>query len=112
MKPLRSRPFSGDLLSQVVTYLRVDFGKFFADLIEGLRHLKFEDNFDSFLWSGTIAATSVVTIPNHLGSLTLKWWPVRIAGDSRLVESSVSRDVIVIENLSATDTTATLLFLR
>lgn len=112
MKQLRSRPFSGSGLDQVIKYLRVDLAKIFADLVEGLRHLRFEENFDSFTWSGTIDGSSSVTIPNRLGSFTLKWWPARIQGDARLVEGDISREFVVIENKSATDTTVTLLFVR
>ncbi len=112
MKPLRSKPFTGNALAQVITYLRVDLGKAFSDLFEGLRHLRFEDNFDHFYWTGTINSSTTMTIPNRLGSLTLKWWIVRVVGDTRLVERAVTRDIIEIHNNSATDTTATLLFLR
>lgn len=112
MKPLRSRPFTGFGIEQVINYLRVDLPKLLADLVEGLRHVTFEENFDSFVWTGTIAGSSSATIPNRFGTNSLKWWPVRISGAADLVETTVNKDVVVISNLSATATVVTLLFVR
>lgn len=115
MKFLRPRPFSGQSLEQALQFLRIDLAKIFSDMVEGFKHWRLEENFDSFKWEGTIAAGSTVQIPNRLRSKTVKWWPVRIRGDSRLVEDAdkpFSEDFVYIKNASGDATTATLVFMR
>lgn len=113
MKFLRPRPFSGGNADSAINFLRVDLAKIFSDLVEGLKHLTFRDNFDSFEIDISLAGSSTIAIPNRLGSKTVKWFPVRITGDARLVEAEpFTNDFVYIRNASATATTATLIFMR
>lgn len=113
MKFFRVRPFSGIDLAAVVKYLRVDLAKALSDLVEGLRHLRLEENFDSFTAEVTIAGGATATISNRLKCKTVKWWPVRITGDARLIEGGeFTNEFVYIQNASATATTATLIFMR
>lgn len=113
MKFLRPRPFSGGNLDGVTTFLRIDLAKIFSDLVEGLKHLTFRDNFDSFEVDVSLGNGETVAIPNRLGSKTVKWFPVRIMGDARLVEAQpFTNEFVFIKNASTTATTATLVFMR
>lgn len=111
-KFLRPKPFGGGAIDQIVKFLRVDLAKILSDLVEGLRHLRFEDNFDHFLCDVTVPAGGTVIVPNQLRSRTVKWWPVRITGDSRLIQTEITEEIVAIYNRSLSDTTATLLFVR
>lgn len=112
MKAFRFRPFSGNAQS-VVNYLKVDLAKGLSDLVESLRHLTLERNFDSFTFEVNLATGETVKIPNRLKALNLKWWVVRATGDNRLVEDgTMSRDFIFIKNASSATTRATIVFVR
>jgi hypothetical protein len=110
------KPFSGQSLLTVTKYLQVDLGKGVSDLIEGLRHLRFGDNFDSFDWTiADLAAGDSVTIPNRLETPALEWWPVRILGENGLVEASASaitKDTITLTNAGSTTISAKIRFVR
>lgn len=114
MKFFLSRPFTGSTLDATTKYLRVDLAKTLSDLVKGLKHLSLRDNFDSFETTVTIAATTTAAIPNQLKSKTVKWWPVRITGDARLIEgdSGITEDFAYIKNASSIDTRATIVFMR
>lgn len=114
MKFFRSRPFSGGDLQAVVKYIRVDLAKTLSDLVEGLRHLTLRENFDSFEAEVVLGSGETATITNRLGSKTLKWWPVRLTGDSRLVEGDggITEKHVYIKNAGTTTTRATIVFMR
>ena len=114
MKFQRLRKFVGQDLSQITKYVGVDLHKFTSDLFAGLTKLTFSDNFESFDADLTLSSGSSVAIPNQLKTPAIDWWPVRITGDNRLVESGTAwtKDFAYLKNAGATTITATVRFVK
>lgn len=60
---------AGTALENLIRYLGVDMIFNLRELTNGLAKLNFEDNFNSFQASVTIAASSELTIRNRLGEI-------------------------------------------
>lgn len=61
------RKFTGRSIVDVIKYAAVDLLSFLSSVYQTLSNLTFEDNFNSFTWTGTIPAATEVRIQNTLG---------------------------------------------
>lgn len=118
MKFLRPRPFSGQTLQQAVQFLRIDLAKIFSDMVEGFKHLRLEENFDSFVTSvrlegaGNADNLDEIAVPNQLRTRALKWFATNVTGDNRIVEYDRTETHIFLKNLASAQVTATIVFMR
>lgn len=113
MKLLNIRTFSGTTLAQLMRYASIDLAAFLKSVLAGHTRLTFGDNFESFEFQmASLAAGTSVDIPNRLKTTQLYWFPVRITGDNRLVETAVTNTVITLKNMGAVSVTATILMMR
>lgn len=84
------------------------------DLFVGINRLNFEDNFDSFTWTGPVEAGTEVTIPNKLSSIPTKYLVVRNnfgepIGDGIKPWTS---DFVYLKNYGGGNATITVVFMR
>jgi hypothetical protein len=102
MKLLNIRTFQGHRTEQMMRYLAVDLGVFLKSLLAGHTRLTFGDNFESFTFPiDELAAGAEISIPNRLSTDRVLWFPVRITGDNRLVETVVTNTSITLKNMGA-----------
>jgi hypothetical protein len=114
MKFLGIKKFTGKTPEDIRQYLAVEVSKAFSDLFRGLSRLTVSENLAHFYADVEIAAGDEVSIPNRLGSPDLVWWPVRATVDNTLVDgdTAFTSSFVSIQNVGASDVTATLLFVR
>lgn len=113
MKLLNIRTFSGTTLPQLMRYAAIDLAAFLKSILAGHTRLTFGDNFESFETQiSTLLAGASIDIPNRLKTTQLYWFPVRITGDNRLVETAVTNTIITLKNMGAVSLTATIVMMR
>ena len=101
---------TGDLPGWVMGEINASF----RDLFIGLRRLSFEDNFESFEYSGAIAATTEISVPNRLTFIPSRYIVVDSTGGAIVGRGPTSwtSDRLFIKNYSATATVAKIVFMR
>ena len=89
-----------------------DIKNLIRELSVGLTKLAFLDNFESFEWSGTIDATSTVTIRNKLKNVPTKRIIVKQSAGALISDSSTTwtTNFVYLQNHSATPVTVTVIF--
>ncbi len=113
MKPRRIKIFSGNALSDVVNYVRIELNKYLNDVFVTLGNISFADNFSSFSTSFTLAAGATVSIRNELKTPALSWIVTDITGDNRLVRvTGWTNELVFLKNVGAVEISATVVFLR
>jgi hypothetical protein len=89
-----------------------DIGSLVKELANGLRNLTFT-NFKSFEWSGTIAASSSVTIRNLLTQVPKKYIIVSQEGNGLITKDSTNTwttNSLYLQNNGLVDVTITVVF--
>ena len=108
--------FIGETFEDLKTYFFTQINASLRDLSIVMENLTFEDNFTSFLWTGTLAAGAEAKIKNALGLKVKpsKWIVVRLSGGFGLVEGPTAwtTDYVYLKNSGATTLTATVVFLK
>lgn len=116
MKFSALRKFGGRNLDEVLKYVAGDINRVFKDWSIGLTKLAFDDNFESFTYSFTVASGATTAIPNTLGRTDLEWMIVRASGGVGLVEDQATspwtRSILYLKNSGAASITATVRFFR
>lgn len=105
------------ILQQAVDYLSIDMTKTLRELQLGLVRLNFDDNFESFTETVTIAASSELAIQNKLkdGIIPSKRIIVRGGtGAENIVDGDTewSSRFVYLKNQSLSPVTVTVIFLR
>ena len=111
MKFKQIREFiTGDLTGWVMGELNAGI----RDLFIGLRRLSFEDNFESFEFSGAIAATTEVAVTNKLSFIPSRYIVLDTTGGAVVGRGPTAwnQDRLFISNYSTTATVAKIVFMR
>lgn len=113
MKFAEFNKFNGSNIQEVVSYLTNGLLRGLRDLRVGLGRLSFEDNFDSFTWTGEILAGETEAIQNRLKSLPSAWLVAR-GNNNALTESSEAwtQNVVFIENTAGAAFNGTIIFFK
>ena len=84
------------------------------DLFVGLLRLNFEENFKSFMWTGTIAATTEVAIGNPMDKIPTKYLVVRNSSGMAIGDGPTpwTASVVYLKNYGASSATITVVFMR
>lgn len=69
MKFKEIQRFVGGTTKDILRFIRQELQSNLKNLYVGLNKLNFTDNFDGFVYEGTIAAATTVTITNPLGQI-------------------------------------------
>ena len=107
--------FTGSAPIDAVKYLRTFFNPGIKDLLVGLGHLSLTDNFDSFLWEGTIAANTTVEINHPLGATPSSRLILRQQGYALVTDSTTqwTKTSVFLRNEDAANSaTLKVLFLK
>lgn len=118
MKFLEFKRFQGSTAEDVVQFLKGTFGSGVRDLFVGLSRLTVQENFDGWLWSGTINASQTVAIKNEIGAIPSGRIVLRVraltSGTVALddSESEWTESVVYLRNNGTANTEAKVFFLR
>lgn len=98
-------------------YLQVDLTKSLRELANGLNKLSFLDNFECFITTVTIAATSELQIRNELRSGEVPRYRLILRGGSNSQhvvdgDATWTADYVYLKNTAASAATLTVAFLR
>ena len=101
----------------VADYLTADLVKFLREMQLGLTRLSFTDNFEAFSVEVTIPATTEVLIRNQLKSGQTPTQRIIVrggVGSEQIVDGDTkwTTDFVSLQNLSGSEVTATVIFLR
>jgi len=101
---------TGDLTGWVMGELNAGF----RDLFIGLRRLSFEDNFESFEYTGSIAATTEISVPNKFSFIPSRYLVGDTTGGAVVGRGPTAwtSSQLFIKNYSATATVARIVFMR
>lgn len=101
---------TGDLTGWVMGELNAGI----RDLFIGLRRLSFEDNFESFEFSGSIGASAEISITNKLPFIPSRYIVLDTTGGAVVGRGPTAwtSDRVFIRNYTATATVAKIVFLR
>jgi hypothetical protein len=105
--------FIGDTFEQTQHWLVTELNSVMRELYIGLRALKFEENFKSFTWTGSLAASEVRQIPHPFGKAPSGYVIFKQVGDA-VVDASTSEwtsEVVYLRNNSGSNSvTVTVIF--
>lgn len=84
------------------------------DLFSGMTQLNFEDNFKSFVWTGTILSGAETAIGNSLDSIPTKYLVVRNSSGMAIGDGTTpwTSSVVYLKNYGASSATITVVFMR
>lgn len=101
---------TGDVTGWVMGELNAGF----RDLFIGLRRLSFEDNFESFEYTGEIAATTEISVPNQFSFIPSRYLILDTTGGAIVGRGPTAwdKDRLFIKNYSASATVAKIVFMR
>ena len=102
-------------LKAIVKYLAAEMIFSFRELTLGLTRLNFEDNFDSFETTVTIAAGAEETIVNELDTIPTQRIIVRSDDGGRGIADGPTdwtQNFLYLKNYGGTDGTVTVVFLK
>lgn len=99
---------------EILGWITGELCPFLRETIFGLRRLSFEDNFESFEYTGDIAATTEVSVPNRLGFIPSRMLVVDVTGGCIVSRGPTAwtKDRLFIKNYSASSTRAKVVFMR
>lgn len=106
---MRFRPvnkFLGSTLLEVVSWLTTELNSAVRELYIGLTSISFEDNFNSFVWTGTLAVSETRQIPHPFARIPKGHLITKQVGNG-LVDSSATawdRQFAYLRNNSASNT--------
>ncbi len=120
MKFSSFKEFRGSLAASpqdVIDYLNIDLTKIIRELNIGLTRLTFDDNFESFVTTVTIAAGAEIAIRNGLKNGAVPRYRVILRGDAGskdVVDGDAewNRDFVSLQNVGASPATLTVAFIR
>lgn len=102
-------------LEDVISYLNTDHTKMIRELNVGLSKLNLVDNFDSFVVTETIPATTEVQIRNGLRNGLVPTYKIILRTNSPDVvdgDTAWNTNFVTLKNTGASSATVTVLFLR
>ena len=101
-------------LQTIINYLTWDLAKNFKELSVGLRSLTLKENFESFIVEITVPASSEISIRNELQVIPSSMIVLRSYGFNDIVDGQTAwtKDFVFVKNISGSDRTAKIAFLR
>lgn len=113
MKFRELKRFTGETLEDVVSWLINSLNSLLRELYIGLTSLDLQENFGSYLWTGTLATSEVRQIPHPFKKIPRGYIIHKQVGNA-LVDASTSewdKDFVYLRNNSGANTvTLTVLF--
>lgn len=109
---------ANNTVEQVSRYITIDLNRNFKELVNVLNNLTFEDNFQSFSFTGTIAANSELPIRNKFRGGITPTKRIIVRGDTYspyIVDGDTpwNQNFLYLKNTHASQpATATVIFLR
>lgn len=106
-----------EILDDTVNYLSVDLTRILRELVNGLTKLNFSDNFQSFLVTVEIPATTEIAIPNDLRDGSIPSHKLILRGKSGAQDvvdgdAEWTQEFVYLKNTGASAVTVTVLFLK
>lgn len=105
MKFREFKRFSGAVLTDIITWLKSELNSAMRELYIGLHGLDFRENFRSFTWTGTLAASETRQIPHPFGAEPSGMLIFKQVGNG-LIDASATKwtnDVVYLRNNSASN---------
>jgi hypothetical protein len=99
---------------ELVAWVRGELNAGIRELFIGLRRLSFEDNFESFEYTGSIAATTEISVQNKFSFIPSRYLVVDTTSGAVVGRGPTAwtSDRLFIKNYSASATVAKIVFMR
>ncbi len=112
MKFRELKRFLGEKPEEAISWIRNELNSLLRELYIGLGNLKFQDNFKTFRWEGTIAAGVTTQIVHPFKVVPSGWLNLKQVGNG-VVDASTSEwttEVVYLRNNGASSVTLTAIF--